>query len=68
MTTSNDTNVDNHRLKENYVILKQPQEVITTHLNKNIIFDIVTDKISRETVNDEGDHSSHQTNNMVNVE
>ena len=50
-------------------MLKQPQEIITTHLNKNIICNIVTEKLTRDTVNnDEGDNSSLQTNDMPNVE
>ena len=40
--------------------------VLTTLLDQLQKF--YTDKISRETVNDEGDHSSLQTNNMSNVE
>ena len=49
-------------------MLKQPPEVITTYLNKNIICNIFTDKISRKNINDEGDDSSLQTNNMSNIQ
>ena len=57
-----------HREEENDVRQKQEEEIITTHSNKNNIYGKVTDKNSRDTVNDEGDYSSLQLSNMSNVD
>ena len=47
--------------------MNQQQEVITTHLSKNRIFNISIDKKSRETKNNLGIHLSLLPNNKSNV-